>query len=124
MLFRSLLLLGLCSLGAAPAAPKLLSQFGLYVPGTATVEPANLSSAPQYPLWSDGADKARWAYLPPGQAIDTTDGDAWPFPVGTRFWKQFSCKGKKVETRLLWRASPKGWVYATYAWNPEQTTSA
>jgi cytochrome c553 len=97
-----------------PAPPRLLSATGLGQPGVQ-------SYAPQYPLWSDGAAKARWVFLPPGQKIDTRDGDAWQFPVGTKFWKEFAFSGRKVETRLLWRATDKEWVYATYAWNPEQT---
>jgi mono/diheme cytochrome c family protein len=37
--------------------------------------------------------------------------------VGTRFWKEFSLDGRKIETRLSWRASEAGWVFASYAWN-------
>jgi cytochrome c553 len=109
---------------AAPAPPttppRLLAQTGLYAEGTQTVAPGNLPYAPQYPLWSDGAAKARWVYLPPGARIDTTDLDAWQFPVGTKFWKQFSFKGRKVETRLLWRTARR-WEYATYVWNTGET---
>jgi len=42
------------------------------------------------------------------------------FPVGTRFWKEFSFHGRKVETRLLWRASATAWGYAAYAWREDQ----
>ncbi len=44
---------------------------------------------PKYPLYSDGAEKARALYLPPGQTIDTSDPDGWVFPVGTKAWKEF-----------------------------------
>ena len=105
-----------------PCAPPRLSETGLYAaarPGV--VDPANRAFSPQYPLWSDGAVKARWIYLPPGTAIDATDASAWRFPVGTRFWKEFTFNGRKVETRFLWRATPDRWVFATYLWNEEQT---
>src|SRR4051794_23701405 len=47
-----------------------------------------LAYTPQFQLWSDGATKKRWIYLPPGTQIDTTDMDYWQFPVGTKIWKE------------------------------------
>jgi cytochrome c553 len=104
-----------------PQVPERLSETGLYVSGTLTVDPANRPFAPQYPLWSDGLRKSRWVRLPVGQRIDASDVDAWMFPVGTRFWKEFEHKGRKVETRMLWRSNADGWSYATYSWNDAQT---
>ncbi|MDX1518428.1 MAG: hypothetical protein R3288_16385, partial [Woeseiaceae bacterium] len=54
---------------APPFAPRL-SETGLYEPGTLRVARDKLSYTPQYPLWSDGAIKKRWLYLPPGTSID------------------------------------------------------
>jgi hypothetical protein len=105
-----------------PCAPALLSQTGLWEasrPGAIARGVRQFS--PQYPLWSDGATKARWIFLPPGTAIDTTVPGDWRFPVGTRFWKEFSFNGRKVETRFLWRATADRWVFASYAWNAEGT---
>jgi mono/diheme cytochrome c family protein len=118
-----------CALHAAaraadeqPCAPPRLSDTGLYTPGRpGVVDPANRAYSPQYPLWSDGAAKARWIFLPPGTSIDTTDVADWRFPVGTKFWKEFTFGGRKVETRFLWRAAADRWVFATYAWNEEQS---
>ena len=107
-----------------PVAPELLSQTGLYsgtVPGQFAVDARNQAFSPQYPLWSDGASKRRWVRLPDGAAIDTSNVDAWEFPVGTRFWKEFEFNGRKVETRFLWKASDAGWVFASYVWNQAQT---
>ena len=59
--------------------------------------------------------------LPPGTAIDTTVPGEWTFPVGTRFWKEFSFNGRRVETRFIWRATADRWIFASYAWNEEQT---
>lgn len=123
---RTLLLPILLVLGARPGAakasapPRLLSQTGLYAtPGR--VDARHLAFSPQYPLWTDGAAKARWLHLPPGTAIDGRDEAAWVFPVGTKLWKEFAFGGRKVETRLMWKTGPRAWVFASYAWNAAQT---
>jgi mono/diheme cytochrome c family protein len=102
--------------------PERLSETGLYVAGQpGIVAPEKRPLKPQYPLWTDGAAKARWVYLPPGSAIDASDPNDWDMPVGTRFWKEFAFNGRKVETRMIWRTSRTRWVFATYVWNEEQT---
>lgn len=107
---------------AEPVAPSRLTETGLYAGGGIdTIAPTNRAFSPQYPLWSDGAAKRRWIYLPPNTAIDVSDADNWVVPVGTRFWKEFSFDGRKVETRFLWRAAADRWVFAAYVWNPEGT---
>lgn len=109
----------------APVAPPLLSQTGLYAgEGTMQIDQRNRPFSPQYPLWSDGAAKRRWIRLPEGAAIDATDLARWDFPIGTRFWKEFSFDGQKVETRFLWRVSKEQWVFASYAWNEAQTVAS
>ena len=108
-------------LWASPPIPERLSETGLYMPGTLAVDARNRPFAPQYPLWTDGAAKSRWVRLPAGARIDAHDVDRWIFPVGTRFWKEFSFNGRKVETRMLWRASVESWAYASYVWNEAQT---
>lgn len=108
---------------AGPIVPERLADTGLYANGNyAAIDPRNRSFSPQYPLWSDGLHKSRWAYLPPGAAIDGTDPYGWSFPAGTRFWKEFRLDGRKIETRMLWKASEEqGWVYASYLWNDTGT---
>jgi hypothetical protein len=101
-----------------PAPPARLADTGLYADFTSrTIDPRNLPFAPQYPLWSDGATKRRWIFLPPGTAIDARDPEAWRFPLGTKLWKEFSW-GRKVETRYLERTRA-GWLYAAYAWSDD-----
>ncbi|HEX6362205.1 MAG TPA: hypothetical protein VFZ93_04570, partial [Albitalea sp.] len=101
--------------------PRLLSETGLFVPGsTAETRPGVLAFAPQYALWSDGAAKRRWLWLPPGRAIDGSRPDAWQFPRGTRLWKEFS-QGGRVETRYIERAADGSWRFGTYVWNAEGT---
>lgn len=107
---------------ATPAPlPQHLRETGLYVEGSSTqIEPKNLAFSPQYPLWSDGARKRRWIYLPPGAAIDASRPDAWEFPPGTRLWKEFSL-GRPVETRFIERFPNGDWRFAAYVWNEEGT---
>lgn len=111
------------SAGADPGRPpQRLADTGLYASDRPhAVDPRNRRFAPQYPLWSDGLTKKRWVYLPSGSTIDATNEHEWDFPVGTRFWKEFSLDGRRIETRLLWKASPADWVFASYAWNEAGT---
>jgi cytochrome c553 len=101
--------------------PERLSETGLYRPGSLAVDPRNRPFAPQYALWTDGADKRRWIQLPAGSAIAARDVDQWDFPVGTRLWKEFGFGGRKVETRMIWRQRADRWVFASYVWNEAQT---
>jgi len=104
--------------GAAPL-PTRLSETGLYVAGSTTViAPENAAFVPQYPLWSDGASKRRWIALPPGTQIDASSRDAWVFPIGTRFWKEFSF-GERTETRYIERLADGSYRYATYVWDAQ-----
>lgn len=106
----------------APVAPRFLSQTGLYSDAsTLKIDAGNRVFSPQYPLWSDGASKRRWVRLPAGSTIDVADLGRWELPVGTKFWKEFAFKGRKVETRFLWQTSKDRWVFASYAWNAAQT---
>lgn len=87
--------------------------------------------APQFPLWTDGAEKHRWVYLPPGSRIDTSQRDHWNFPVGTIFWKEFSLDGKRLETRVIKKIkdtrephgeqAPINWIFGAYVWNETET---
>jgi len=106
--------------GDVAPLPEHLRDTGLFTPGTTEIDPRNLAFAPQYPLWSDGAHKRRWIYLPPGTAIDSTRPDAWDFPVGTRLWKEFAHTGR-VETRYIERMSDDSWRFGAYVWNDAGT---
>jgi len=105
---------------AAAALPAHLRDTGLYARGGGEEIAAGvLAFSPQYPLWSDGAQKRRWIRLPPGTRIDARDPDRWVFPVGTRLWKEFSL-GRCLETRMLERTR-SGWRFATYVWTEDGT---
>jgi hypothetical protein len=114
--------------GCAPFGsplPKTLSCTGLY--GEAGAGPlakivplGNREFTPGAVLWSDGDDKRRWIALPPGTQIDTSDPNGWVFPNGTRLWKEFAFQGKRIETRLMYKADGV-WAFAAYQWNDTDT---
>jgi len=104
---------------APDAPPPRLSETGLYRDiATQEVAADVVPYAPQYPLWTDGAAKRRWVRLPAGSSIDASDPWAWEFPVGTRFWKEFSF-GRRVETRLIEKQANGRWSFATYLWDED-----
>lgn len=106
------------------ALPDLLSETGLYSNiSTNDVHPAMRWFKPAYELWSDGESKNRWVYIPECEQIDTSNMNDWSFPVGTRFFKEFSVDGTKVETRYVQRLGPgkREFAFVSYMWNEEQT---
>lgn len=81
------------------------------------------------PLFSDYAEKFRYAYLPPGSRAAYTEAGVLDFPVGTTLIKSFAYPVdfrepdkdvRLIETRLLVRRQ-SGWVPLSYVWNAEQT---
>lgn len=98
---------------------------GLYQTGSCSVLAAGVMAyAPRFTLWTDGAEKERFIYLPAGTTIDGTDPDAWVFPMGTTLWKHFSYGGMRVETRMLRKVSNgvgiSAWEMRTFQWNDTQ----
>jgi hypothetical protein len=117
-----LLAFALCGAAGARAdegrgLPGRLSDTGLYA-AAGGLSPDVIPFSPQYPLWSDGAAKRRWIYLPPGSEIDATRADAWEFPRGTKLWKEFS-HGRALETRYLSRGKDGVWRFGSYVWNAD-----
>ncbi len=82
--------------------------------------------APSYQLWTDGAAKQRYVWLPPGTKVDVSDPDEWVYPVGTRFWKEFYVgpvgDQKLGETRYFLK-SEAGWLYTAYVWSDDGQTA-
>ncbi len=102
--------------------PEDLRCTGLYTDVAGKEVAAGVESfEPAYQLWSDGAEKARWIYLPPGTQIDNSDPDDWRFPIGTKLFKEFSWNGRRVETRMFWKTSATLWLKAAYHWNDAET---
>lgn len=72
------------------------------------------------PLWSDGAEKLRFVYVPDGQQALAQGDGLLKLPVGSALIKTFKMGERLIETRvLLHRAA--GWVALPYQWNAEQT---
>lgn len=115
-------------LGATP--PKQLSEFRFFedlqkqMPAP-EVLPFRLAT----PLFSDGAEKFRFVYLPKGQAAKYDPDEAFDFPVGTALIKTFAFpaddrkpdeKLRLIETRVLLHHTD-GWLAWAYLWNDQQT---
>jgi uncharacterized repeat protein (TIGR03806 family) len=69
------------------------------------------------PLWSDGAEKARFLALPDGALIRIGDDGDWDLPVGSVLMKRFSLAGQRLETRFFVRQTPTAWAGYTYVWH-------
>lgn len=111
-----------CAPRSANQPPDDLACTGLYsdvsskqlAPGVRMYEPAA-------ELWSDGADKTRWIFLPPDSQIDVSNPDEWSFPIGTQLFKEFQWHGRRAETRMFWKVSAGYWQRAAYRWNADET---
>ncbi|MFZ5745107.1 MAG: SO2930 family diheme c-type cytochrome [Pseudomonadota bacterium] len=74
----------------------------------------------QTPLWSDGAEKLRFVYLPAGTKAKAQGDGLLDLPVGSALIKTFKLEGRLIETRVLLHRAD-GWVALPYQWNREQT---
>jgi hypothetical protein len=108
------------SLEQLSQVPARLSATGLFadLPSESLAEGV-VAYRPQFELWTDGAAKRRWVYLPAHTRIDSSDIDAWQFPEGTKFWKEFTRDGIRVETRFLHKVGPEAgdWIGVSYVWS-------
>jgi uncharacterized repeat protein (TIGR03806 family) len=109
--------------------PRKLSDSGLFekVAGhrmKAGVIPYSVNS----PLWSDGAHKERFMFVPSDQKIDMTRTRGWNFPDLTVLVKSFALETepgdpasrKWIETRFLTKQHGE-WYGYSYVWNDEQS---
>jgi uncharacterized repeat protein (TIGR03806 family) len=124
---------------SAARFPRKLSATGLFTSvARHQVHPGLIPYSVNAPLWSDGAYKERYLYLPTttnaaGEVelsrIDLgLDDRGWNLPEGTVVVKSFALDMKQgdpgsrrwVETRLLVKEQGE-WVGYSYQWNHEQT---
>ena len=108
---------------AAPTGPGVsLAETGCLDPKDATKPPAGLIGYTiNSPLWSDGATKDRWLFVPEGTKLAVlADGDL-DVPPGSTAVKTFSIGGKKIETRLFVRYPDATWAGYSYEWNDDQS---
>nr|WP_255551936.1 SO2930 family diheme c-type cytochrome [Erythrobacter crassostrea] len=105
--------------------PRTLSEFRFFTDG--------MIHHPNYqvtgyelntPLYSDGADKLRFVYLPEGTVLMGEGGGLLKFPVGSAIIKTFAFgegeDRRLIETRVLLHRTT-GWVALPYRWNEDQT---
>ena len=106
--------------------PERLSEIGIVRIGDHLAPAAGgFDYTINYPLWSDGTDKERHAYLPKGSKIEVDDDGEWTFPDGAVFAKTFSAPGvgddrshARIETRVLYKHDG-GWEMAAYEWTKD-----
>ncbi|MFM5953222.1 MAG: SO2930 family diheme c-type cytochrome [Novosphingobium sp.] len=101
--------------------PATLAEFGFFADPAAQrpaagVTPYRLNT----PLWSDGAEKLRFVYVPAGAKALANGEGLLQLPVGSALIKTFKLEGRLIETRVLLHR-PAGWVALPYQWNAEQT---
>ena len=76
------------------------------------------------PLYSDGADKLRFLYLPRGTAAAANGEGLLSLPVGAALIKTFAFgegdQRRLIETRVLLHRAD-GWTALPYRWNEQQT---
>lgn len=105
--------------------PVTLAEFGFFTDAAAReptyrVQAYELNTA----LYSDGADKLRYIYVPPNSWALAEDDGLLAFPVGSAIIKTFAFgEGEDqrfIETRVLLHRVD-GWLALPYRWNEEQT---
>ena len=112
--------------GKVPKNARTLSEYGFFLDRAGRVPDKRVIAYElNTPLWSDGAEKLRYIYMPDGKVLsDPDDGGLLDLPVGSAIIKTFaSGEGEDqryIETRLLLHRAD-GWLALPYKWNEEQT---
>ncbi|MDX2235697.1 MAG: SO2930 family diheme c-type cytochrome [Hyphomonadaceae bacterium] len=112
----------------ADAPSPLLSAYGLFRDPAAQAPNTGVTAYDvATPLFSDGALKRRFVYLPPGAQAVAAGEDVLDFPVGATLVKTFAFPAdlrapddavRLIETRLLIRRRD-GWASAVYLWDAD-----
>lgn len=105
--------------------PRSLAQYGFFQDRRAR-EASDFVYAYELntPLFSDGADKLRYIYVPEGAQLEADDDGLLQFPVGSAIIKTFAfgegADQRFIETRVLLHRAD-GWLALPYRWNEDQT---
>ncbi|MCK0100185.1 hypothetical protein MWU38_12400 [Qipengyuania sp. S6317L1] len=105
--------------------PRSLGDYGFFLDAGARQPVGRVHNYElNTPLFSDGADKLRYIYLPDGTQL-TADGEGLlKFPLGAAIIKTFAFgegeDRRYIETRVLLHRAD-GWLALPYRWNEEQT---
>jgi hypothetical protein len=98
--------------------PQHLRCTGLYADlGYSTLGNGVQPYTPGIVLWSDGAEKHRWIYLPEGQKIDASSSGDWTFPIGTKLFKEFAIGTRRIETRFFQKVRDDHWMRTSFVWD-------
>ena len=104
--------------------PRALSEFRFFTDLRGQTGEQLLAYELNTPLYSDGADKLRFIYLPEGEMMEPAGDRLLWFPVGSAIIKTFAFGDgddrRLIETRVLLRRAD-GWLALPYKWNAEQT---
>lgn len=105
--------------------PATLAAYGFFTDAPAQapapgVTPYRLNT----PLWSDGATKLRFVYVPAGKQARADGEGLLQLPIGSALIKTFAFPQsgglRLIETRVLLHRAD-GWVALPYRWNDAQT---
>lgn len=105
--------------------PRTLSQYAFFLDGAQQLPNYRVESYQlNTPLFSDGADKLRFVYVPEGRKISANGDGLLQFPVGSAIIKTFAYGAgedrRLIETRVLLHRAD-GWTALPYRWNEDQT---
>jgi uncharacterized repeat protein (TIGR03806 family) len=110
--------------------PQLLSAYHFFTDAGARDANAGVTAYDlNTPLYSDGALKFRYLYMPPHAQASYRDNGVFDFPVGSVLIKTFAFAAdmahpeqnvRFLETRLLIHHA-NGWIALPYVWNAAQT---
>jgi hypothetical protein len=113
---------GMAGMAGGNTMPTMLSETGLFSDiKSKTLATGVYKFTPAYKLWSDGADKQRYVYMPAGAKITTDNMEFWQYPGGFKLWKDFTRDGKLIETRLLMKLSngAADWYMVAFKWKDD-----
>lgn len=110
---------------AGETLPETLGEFGFFLRADGTdPAPGVVAYDLNTPLYSDGADKLRYIYVPKGKRALAKGEGLISFPVGSAIIKTFAYgtgeAQRFLETRVLLHREA-GWVALPYRWNAERT---
>ena len=105
--------------------PRTLAEFGFFADAPAQVPAARvIPYRLNTPLYSDGAEKMRFVYLPEGARAAAGGEGLLHLPVGTALIKTFAFgegeAHRLIETRVMLHRAD-GWIALPYLWNADQT---
>ena len=105
--------------------PRTLEEYGFFIHADAQIPtPGVIPYRLNTPLYSDGAEKLRFVYVPEGGKVGLGDDGLLQFPVGSAIIKTFAFGAgdnrRLIETRVLLHRAD-GWLALPYLWNEEQT---